>query len=64
MDDAMKSAKALMRLLDCPTHAVYIRDIRVHTHNFGAECFDSLDRVPVSHIRTPDQYESGFIVMG
>ena len=37
MDDAMKSAKALVRLLDCPTHAAYIRDIRVHIQNFAAQ---------------------------
>ena len=49
----MKSAKALVRLLDCPTHVVYIRDIRVHIHNFGAECFDSLDRVPALHTERP-----------
>ena len=77
----MKSAKALIRLLDYPSHAVYIRDIRVHIHNFGAEfsilsivrfvrtgsstgCLRSTcPRILCSAARTPDQHESGFIVL-
>ena len=43
----MKSAKALVRLLDCPAHRAHIRDTCVHIQNFGTQ-FSSLSIVRFS----------------
>src|SRR5438046_2718756 len=44
MDDTMKVAKALVRLLDGATHRADIRHTRVHAQNLAAQFLDSLDR--------------------
>src|SRR5207248_10666746 len=44
MDDTMKVAKALVRLLDGTTHRADIRHTRVHAQNLAAQFLDSLDR--------------------
>ena len=43
MDDTMKVAKALIRLLNGATHGADIRHTRVHVQNVTAQFLDPLD---------------------
>ncbi len=44
MNDTMEGAKALIRLLDDPSHSACISHTRVHIQNLATQFLDPLDR--------------------